>query len=126
MTFPSGRAVDMVWSADEQLCPLSYAQQYGSFDATALRIDLATGRQTPLGKCGIRDTFVFLGPTGDILHLRVGAVGVWGYLNGELGTYIAVHPADSGDRKRFFRTKRGISLRKESKRHDLPTDDRRA
>ncbi len=86
VVFPAERTVDLTWSDDERFAVCRTRENYQSNGATALRIDLETGQQSALGKCNIRDQFVFTGDDGGVLHLRVASVIVWGYFDGELGT----------------------------------------
>jgi hypothetical protein len=105
VAFPAERTVDLTWSADERFVVCRVLEQYESVNGTAVRIYLATGQETPLGKCSNRDQFVFMGKGGELVHVRVGAALVWGFFDGELGTRVSVIEAD-GTKRKVFGTKR--------------------
>jgi hypothetical protein len=104
VNFPAGHNVDLTWSDEERFAVCRTSDSHESYDATAFRIDLETGRQGPVGKCNIRDQFVFI-DQGELLHLRVAAVIVWGYSDGELGTRVTAIDGDS-EKLNIFTTKR--------------------
>lgn len=104
-TFPAERSVDLTWSEDERYAVCRTRDSYSSYDATAFCIDLETGRQMPFKKCNIHDQFAFVGEGGKLLQLKVAAVIVWGYFNGELGTRVTTSDHD-GAKRNIFSTKR--------------------
>lgn len=101
VTFPVERTIDLTWSDDERFAICRTHNEYGSQGATAFRINLETGHQTPGVKCNVSDRFLFIGSEGKFLHLRVANPGVWGYLNGELGTRAVVVEPDGASRHLF-------------------------
>jgi hypothetical protein len=103
--FLAEHAVDLTWSEDERFAVCRTRDSPPSYDANAFRIDLETGRQTPLGKCNIHDQFAFVGEGGKLLHLRVAAVNVRRYFDGELGTRVTARDHD-GINRDIFKTKR--------------------
>ncbi len=109
VTFPAERNVDFTWSDDERFAVCrtrddDAPHRDSAYDATAFRINLETGRQTSLGKCNLRDQFVFTGEEGELLHLRIAGVCVWGYFDGELGTCIRAIDQE-GNKRDVFCTK---------------------
>jgi hypothetical protein len=96
--FPIERRVDIAWSADERF---AVCRTYGPYPldlADGFRIDLHTGKQTPLGKCHAEDQFIFSGDGGEVLHLRVAAASDRRYWHGANGARITVHEGAGGRR----------------------------
>lgn len=104
VTFPVERMVDLTWSDDEHFAICRTHNEYGSQGATAFRINLETGHQTPSVKCNVSDRFLFIGAEGEFLQLRVANQGIWGYMNGEAGTRAIVVEPD-GESRHLFTTK---------------------
>jgi hypothetical protein len=100
---PAEHGADLTWSDDERFAVCRASDNPSTNHATAFRIDLETGLQTPIGECNLRDEFVFVGPAGKLLRLRVAAARVWGYFDGEMGTRVAVLEPD-GTRRTLFET----------------------
>jgi hypothetical protein len=104
VTFPVDKAVDLTWSDNERFAVCRIRDDYGSYKATAFRIDLETGKQVGLSKANMQDDFVFTGKEGELLHLRIAAANVWGFTDGELGTCVTTVDKD-GSKKDIFITK---------------------
>lgn len=101
VAFPAEQTVDLTWSDDESFAVCRTRNDHSSYGATAFRINLDTGQQTPVIKCNVRDRFVFIGKHGKLLHLRIAAAMVWGYFDGEAGTRATVVYPDGATRNLF-------------------------
>jgi hypothetical protein len=94
ITFPDQRRVDLTWSKEERFAVCRTRNIQPSFTATAFRVDLETGQQTPPMDCHTRDQFVFADGESELLHLRTHTLLFPGRVSGDPATRVALLDKD--------------------------------